>query len=99
MVLAPQRRVAARVEVGSDGKGWLARQDSNLEPPDPESGAIPLGHAPAMPSRAPMSLPRGTRPRRHGAGPCAWTLAQVSLSVSVRLKTGRSGVESGSGQK
>src|SRR3954470_6591247 len=29
------------------GEGWLARQDSNLEPPDPESGAIPLGHAPA----------------------------------------------------
>src|SRR5436190_12451543 len=26
---------------------WLARQDSNLEPPDPESGALPLSHAPA----------------------------------------------------
>src|SRR5206468_12766988 len=25
---------------------WLARQDSNLEPPDPESGALPLSHAP-----------------------------------------------------
>ncbi len=31
--------------------------------------------------------------------PCAWSLAQVSLSVSVRLKTGWPGVVSGSGQK
>ena len=29
----------------------------------------------------------------------AWTLAQVSLSVSVRLKTGRPGFESGSAAK
>jgi HD-GYP domain-containing protein (c-di-GMP phosphodiesterase class II) len=32
-------------------------------------------------------------------GPYAWSLAQVSLSPSVRLKTSRAGVESGSGQK
>jgi hypothetical protein len=28
---------------------WLARKDSNLQSPDPESGALPLGHSPAMP--------------------------------------------------
>ena len=28
-------------------ENWLARQDLNLEPPDPESGALPLSHAPA----------------------------------------------------
>ena len=27
--------------------GWLARKDSNLQSPDPESGALPLGHSPA----------------------------------------------------
>ena len=26
---------------------WLARKDSNLQSPDPESGALPLGHSPA----------------------------------------------------
>ena len=28
-------------------KVWLARKDSNLQSPDPESGALPLGHSPA----------------------------------------------------
>ena len=27
---------------------WLARKDSNLQSPDPESGALPLSHAPAL---------------------------------------------------
>src|SRR5688572_17057585 len=26
--------------------GWLGRKDSNLRSPDPESGALPLGHSP-----------------------------------------------------
>src|SRR5512132_3857504 len=26
---------------------WLARKDSNLQSPDPESGALPFGHSPA----------------------------------------------------
>src|SRR5262249_3228901 len=26
---------------------WLARKDSNLRSPDPESGALPLGHSPS----------------------------------------------------
>src|SRR5207302_6710615 len=26
---------------------WLGRKDSNLRSPDPESGALPLGHTPA----------------------------------------------------
>jgi hypothetical protein len=28
---------------------WLARKDSNLRSPDPESGALPLGHSPVEP--------------------------------------------------
>jgi Protein of unknown function (DUF3455) len=36
---------------------------------------------------------------RCGGRSYAWSLAQVSLRPSVRLKTGRPGVESGSGQK
>ncbi len=36
---------------------------------------------------------------RYGRWPCAWTLAQVSLRPSVRLKTRRPSVESESGQK
>src|SRR5829696_5868502 len=27
-------------------RSWLARKDSNLRSPDPESGALPLGHSP-----------------------------------------------------
>lgn len=29
--------------------GWLARKDSNLQSPDPESGALPFGHSPPRP--------------------------------------------------
>src|SRR5712691_10220879 len=29
-----------------DSRQWLARKDSNLRSPDPESGALPLGHSP-----------------------------------------------------
>src|SRR5688500_19735951 len=31
-------------------EGWLARKDSNLRSPDPESGALPLGHSPVEPT-------------------------------------------------
>ena len=49
---------------GEEGRRWLARKDSNLQSPDPESGALPLGHSPAMPVGRP-SLPRdGTRLKR-----------------------------------
>ena len=34
-----------------------------------------------------------------GVAALAWIFAQVSRSVTVRLKTGRPGVESGSAQK
>ena len=84
---------------------WLARKDSNLQSPDPESGALPLGHSPASPGARP-SLPC----RRQIAQrlPCggervayefAWILAHVSFSVSVRLNTSASGRESLSGVK
>jgi hypothetical protein len=42
---------------------------------------------------------RGAATGRYGLAACAWSLAQVSLRPSVRLKTSRPGVESGSGQK
>ena len=47
---------------------WLARKDSNLRSPDPESGALPLGHSPVEP-----------RPfYRRGPGPaCSATLRPV----------------------
>src|SRR5207249_11965056 len=32
-----------------DVAAWLARKDSNLRSPDPESGALPLGHSPVPP--------------------------------------------------
>lgn len=40
-------------------RNWLARKDSNLRSPDPESGALPLGHSP-VPHRRPLR-PRGDR--------------------------------------
>ena len=40
---------------------WLARKDSNLQSPDPESGALPFGHSPAAPAEF-------TAGRRSGRG-------------------------------
>ena len=42
---------------------WLARKDSNLRSPDPESGALPLGHSPVTgrddtPPRRRVRMPR-----------------------------------------
>src|SRR5512146_2032058 len=39
-----------RAQDRGKGGSWLARKDSNLQSPDPESGALPLGHSPAMPA-------------------------------------------------
>ena len=68
---------------------WLAREDSNLQSPDPESGALPFGHSPAR-ERGQCYPPEVAR---------LWTLAQVSFNVSVRLNASASGAESGSGVK
>ena len=38
--------------------GWLGRKDSNLRSPDPESGALPLGHSPVG-YRRPRARVRG----------------------------------------
>src|SRR5450759_773607 len=79
---------------------WLARKDSNLQSPDPESGALPLGHSPPTPDCTPTA--GAAPPRTLGQASCrprAWSLAQLSLSVRVRLKTSRPGPESGSGEK
>lgn len=48
--------------------------------------------------REPESRPHRSR-ECYGRWPCACSLAQLSLSPSVRLKTSRPGDESGSGQK
>jgi hypothetical protein len=53
---------------------------------------------------APAGLPPGPPgppgpPRQEREAACAWTFAQASFSVSVRLNTGWPGRESGSGQK
>jgi hypothetical protein len=34
---------------------WLARKDSNLRSPDPESGALPLGHSPVTGGMIPQA--------------------------------------------
>ena len=44
--LAESPHVGAPVANGVPGE-WLARKDSNLQSPDPESGALPFGHSPA----------------------------------------------------
>ncbi len=41
-----ERPPPARWRSGSFLRGWLARKDSNLQSPDPESGALPFGHSP-----------------------------------------------------
>jgi hypothetical protein len=47
-------------------RSWLARKDSNLQSPDPESGALPLGHSPVRPADDTAA----TDPER---GPCRFT--------------------------
>jgi chromate transporter len=42
----PRGRTHCKPGRGWSG-GWLARKDSNLQSPDPESGALPFGHSPA----------------------------------------------------
>src|ERR1035437_1796933 len=37
---------------------WLARKDSNLQSPDPESGALPLGHSPASRAKSYQEMTR-----------------------------------------
>ncbi len=53
---APDEEVSCS-EGAPSGGGWLARKDSNLQPPDPESGALPLSHSPARPVAGIRSLP------------------------------------------
>ncbi len=56
----PKAKPLRAIRRGSFVRGnWLARQDSNLEPPDPESGALPLSHAPAAGRH---DTPRGPDP-------------------------------------
>lgn len=104
---------------GTATRRWLARKDSNLQSPDPESGALPIrplasgtceaevyrAPAPASSARpsAPAAAPRRRSPTRGAQRlswrPCACNLAQVSLRVSVRLKTSAPAAASVSAQK
>src|SRR5258707_14735526 len=43
---------------------WLRRQDSNLQSPDPESGALPIW---PLLSAAPQNITNGSRPRHLGS--------------------------------
>src|SRR3954451_6936863 len=45
---------------------WLARKDSNLRSPDPESGALPLGHSPVERRIVPPGERSGLPALRHG---------------------------------
>jgi hypothetical protein len=47
-VLTANRHVSRKGRMDIGEWSWLARKDSNLQSPDPESGALPLGHAPAI---------------------------------------------------
>lgn len=43
----PARASRLRARIALMKSEWLARKDSNLQSPDPESGALPFGHSPA----------------------------------------------------
>jgi hypothetical protein len=49
------RELLDRYPLGS----WLARKDSNLRSPDPESGALPLGHSPVGGRMIPEAVDAG----------------------------------------
>lgn len=38
---------------------WLGRKDSNLQPSDPESAALPLRHSPSVAGRTILRTSRG----------------------------------------
>ena len=65
---------------------WLGRKDSNLRSPDPESGALPLGHTPARPGDS-SSPYAGTRSAHTGPG-CR---SSVTRSPRGRLRLARRG--------
>src|SRR6185436_12406012 len=60
----PRGGVAHSRDAPHSRGSWLARQDSNLEPPDPESGALPLSHAPAAVGHSSAPRRRPPLPQR-----------------------------------
>jgi hypothetical protein len=78
--LGDERASSQHVAVGSDQDPnrlwcWLARKDSNLRSPDPESGALPLSHAPVLRAR--------TRPIRGPFAHC-FRMSQVPIRKRIR---------------
>src|SRR5262249_23473798 len=55
------------VPPGGGFQGWLGREDSNPQIADPESAALPFGHAPAVPGGPPNGRTLG-QPRAGGQG-------------------------------
>ena len=87
------------------GVGWAGRDVQVLGVKEFRksyfSGAVRVGRGGSCATLFSISLPTFRISGRGGYEGCClcWILAQVSLSVTVRLKTSRSGVESGSTQK
>jgi hypothetical protein len=63
---------------------WLARKDSNLQSPDPESGALPLGHSPA----AQGEILAGMAGRRPGFEAPAVRSRVTARSLNIRSTIG-----------
>ena len=61
---------ARRCVDGRLARDWLARKDSNLQSPDPESGALPFGHSPAT-GPDDTTGPPGSRRTAAAPGPTA----------------------------
>ena len=84
--------VRARAATSGPWGRWLASKDSNLESPDPESGALPFGHSPvtvgivadaiAQPARG--AVASRTRPRGMATSP---TIIASTPAMAASPKT------------
>src|SRR2546429_5736211 len=66
-------------------RSWLGRKDSNLQPSDPESAALPLRHSPNAAQRAGRII---LRTARRGAGyslPPPWERAFIRIDRDSRV--------------
>src|SRR3954465_11237837 len=77
-----ERHEASSVSQGN----WLARKDSNLQSPDPESGALPFGHSPAARAQSTPSLAeRSIGPPGSGEGRLGGRVSDGLLHVGAKL--------------
>src|SRR5947209_10190474 len=87
LVWRPQRRAPTRTR---GGLGWLGRKDSNLQPSDPESAALPLRHSPSARTRGRANH------SKEAPGPGRYSLvmttsgflAEPSVRTVIRIETG-----------